>query len=78
MASCVSRTIAHFPIRGEAARYGRGTGETLLDNIVCTGVEDTLIECSHSPLGENDCATDHSEDAAVACGGIVVSLRNGR
>lgn len=67
-------TIAHFAIRGEAVRYGRGTGTTLLDNIDCTGDEATLLECNHRPVGDNDCAVDHSEDAAVACGGNVTVI----
>lgn len=66
--ACVS-LLAHFPIRGEANNYGRGSGEILLDNIVCDGSETSLLECDHNPLMETNCAGDHSEDAAVACGG---------
>lgn len=62
--------LDHFPIRGTSSRYGRGTGEILLDNIICTGDEASLLNCGHNPLMENNCADDHSEDAAVVCGGM--------
>ena len=75
---CVS-LLAHFPIRGEANKYGRGAGEILLDNIACSGTENSLLECDHhDPLMETNCASDHSEDAAVACGGMDCVIRDYR
>jgi hypothetical protein len=65
--ACFCFLSAHFPIRGEADRYGRGTGRILLDNIACNGSETSLLECN--PLMDTNCASDHSEDAAVVCGG---------
>lgn len=59
----------HSPIRRAFEKYGRGTGEILLDNIVCRGNESSLLECDHNQLRENNCASDHSEDAGVICGG---------
>ena len=44
---------------------------TLLDDLVCTGNEDNLLECPRMPdaaLGVSDCT--HSEDAGVRCGGM--------
>ena len=60
----------HFAIRGTGEKYGRGTGDILLDNIICSGNETSLLKCDHNPLRENNCASDHSEDAAVICGGM--------
>lgn len=60
----------HFPIRRAGSRYGRGTGDILLDNIICTGHESSLLECGHNPLRENNC--DHGEDAGVVCGGMYI------
>ena len=70
--------LAHFPIRGETNKYGRGAGEILLDNIACNGTENSLLECDHNPLMETNCASDHSEDAAVACGGMDCVIRDYR
>ena len=42
----------------------------LLDNLVCSGQESTLLECVHNPVGEHNC--DHSEDAGVRCEGIMI------
>ena len=57
----------HFPIRNAASRYGVGSGDILLDNIICTGRESSLLQCGHNPLRDNNC--DHTEDAGVICGG---------
>ena len=42
-----------------------GSGETLLDDVVCTGTESTLLDCNHRTWGEEDCS--HSEDVGVIC-----------
>ena len=63
--------IVHFPIRESGRKYGRGTGEILLDNLICIGSEASLLDCSHNPLKMTNCASDHSEDAGVICGGIL-------
>lgn len=59
----------HFPIRQASTRYGTGSGEILLDNLICSGNEPTLLNCSHNTLKVTNCAADHSEDAGVVCGG---------
>lgn len=38
---------------------------------MCSGNETSLLECDHNPLGEHNCASDHSEDASVICGGLL-------
>ncbi|XP_038048478.1 deleted in malignant brain tumors 1 protein-like isoform X2 [Patiria miniata] len=47
------------------ARFGPGTGHIYLDDVGCSGNEDTLIECSHLAIGIHNCM--HSEDAGVIC-----------
>ncbi len=49
------------------AFFGQGTGDTLLDNLMCTGTEASLFDCPHNGVGVHNCA--HSEDAGVVCGG---------
>ena len=46
-----------------------GTGDILLDNVGCHGIESSLFECNSNPIGQTD-GCDHSEDAGVKCQGI--------
>lgn len=36
-----------------------------LDRVDCDGTESNLLECSHNPIGENDCA--HDKDVGIMC-----------
>ncbi|XP_060086246.1 deleted in malignant brain tumors 1 protein-like [Ylistrum balloti] len=47
--------------------FGEGIGRIWLDNVHCTGLENTLDACRHNPYGTNNC--DHTEDVGVRCGG---------
>lgn len=58
--------VGSLPLR--SASYGEGAGPILLDNVMCRGSEDNLLECVHEPLFTNNCA--HSEDASVKCQGM--------
>nr|XP_057943758.1 scavenger receptor cysteine-rich domain-containing group B protein [Doryrhamphus excisus]XP_057943759.1 scavenger receptor cysteine-rich domain-containing group B protein [Doryrhamphus excisus] len=47
------------------AHFGPGTGTILMDNLKCTGKEDSLLHCSHIGWDVHNC--DHSEDVGVTC-----------
>ena len=49
------------------ARFGQGSLPILLDDVMCTGNESTLLSCSHRGIGRHNCG--HSEDAGVRCPG---------
>ena len=49
------------------ANFGEGSGQIWMDNVNCTGLESSLIECPQNILGSHNCG--HSEDAGVRCQG---------
>ena len=54
-------------MRGIDSSFGSSSRPITLDNVVCTGSESNLFECSHNEILQNNC--EHSEDVAVVCGG---------
>ena len=61
-----------IPIRhGE---FGQGNGSILLDDLMCSGEESSLLEClNDNDIGSHDCS--HSEDAGVKCEGVTDLFR---
>ena len=60
--------LSSVPVKN--AFFGQGTGAILLDDLSCTGNEQTLLNCTNRnsmALLVSDC--DHSEDAGVKCQG---------
>ena len=50
------------------AYFGRGTGPILLDDLLCTGSEARLVDCTHDGIGNYDfCSGLHYDDAGVRC-----------
>ncbi|XP_044844679.1 deleted in malignant brain tumors 1 protein-like [Mauremys mutica] len=49
------------------ARFGQGSDRIWLDDVNCTGTENTLPDCGARPWGTNNCT--HGEDAGVVCSG---------
>ena len=47
--------------------YGQGEGKVLLDDLLCQGDEENLLQCEKYSRGTHSC--DHSEDAGVRCEG---------
>ena len=54
------------------AYFGKGTGEIILDEVLCLGTEDNLASCSHNGLRKNNC--DDNEDAGVICSPIGIQI----
>ena len=51
------------------ARFGRGSGEILLDHVGCSGSESSIVKCPHFGWRLHHCT--HPEDASVICSSML-------
>lgn len=66
MDNIFSELLDSIPIRH--GKFGQGNGSILLDDLMCNGNENSLLEClNDNYIGSHDCY--HSEDAGVRCEG---------
>ncbi|KAK3589457.1 hypothetical protein CHS0354_030578 [Potamilus streckersoni] len=47
------------------SKYGHGIGDILLDNVECSGLEQSITDCRFPGWNQHDC--DHQHDAGVFC-----------
>ena len=64
-AMVVCRSVGYPFVRSIQVNFGEGTGQIYMDNLNCTGDEQTLMECHGLHWGKHNC--DHSEDVGVVC-----------
>ena len=66
-AEVVCKELGYGPaiVAKSEAFYGQGSGLIWLENVDCVDTDMSIIHCSHSRWGVNDCS--HSEDAGVLC-----------
>ena len=48
------------------ARFGQGTGPIFVNNLQCTGTENTIFDCMSDGLGSIGTCS-HADDASVMC-----------
>ena len=65
--ACSTQLLFADSVALGGAYFGTGTGDILLDNVVCRGTESSLLECNTNPIGHHNC--DHSEVAGLRCEG---------
>ena len=48
------------------ARFGKSTGQVLMDNMRCAGTETDIALCNFNGWGKSSCG--HDDDVGVSCG----------
>ncbi|XP_051001052.1 deleted in malignant brain tumors 1 protein-like [Acomys russatus] len=73
-ARVVCRLLGCGPALGAPGRshFGAGTGPILMNEVRCSGTEDSLESCAHAGWTTHNCR--HHEDASVVCAGPKDSL----
>uniref|UniRef100_A0A672KKR2 Si:dkey-21h14.10 n=1 Tax=Sinocyclocheilus grahami TaxID=75366 RepID=A0A672KKR2_SINGR len=55
-----------------AAHFGPGSGKIWMDNVICSGSESSIFDCSKTKMGDHNC--EHSEDVGIICSGLDLVL----
>ena len=56
------------------ARFGSQSGPIWLDSLSCTGIENNLLNCSHSGIGITSYSCGHDDDVGVQCPGKYICV----
>ena len=59
-----------------SAYYGQGSGTIKMTNVQCLGSETKLQDCKSSKWNSHTHNCNHSQDAGVECGKILVKTTN--
>ena len=66
--SVVCRQLNYIGVLSySASLFGDGEGPIWLDNVDCSGSEDSILDCHHNGFGVHNCR--HTEDIGIICGG---------
>ena len=69
----VFRALDHVALRGNVQTFrdsfGKGNNSILLDDVMCSGNEPSVLNCTSNGFFQHDCNMNHTEDAAVLCHG---------
>ena len=57
-----------------SAHFGEGSGSIWMDDLNCTGDEQSIFDCDHRGWGQHDCG--HHKDAGVICEGMIGEFQN--
>ena len=57
------------PLKGGTFPSAPTATDILQHDLLCSGSEDNILNCSLFASGRRDCPLDHTEDAAVKCDG---------
>ncbi|EDO30371.1 predicted protein, partial [Nematostella vectensis] len=64
-ANVVCKSLGFGESHGLGFMFGAGSGPILMDDVICSGNEASLVDCSHRGWGVEDC--EHREDVGVVC-----------
>ena len=75
--SVVCRQLGYIGVNNyssSAGTFGAGEGPIWLDDVQCTGSEESILNCTHRGFGEHNC--NHEEDVGITCGKLSISQHN--
>ena len=61
--------LGAIPLRGWVTSLSQLRSPIWLDSVQCTGSESSLLNCTHSAIGDIGTFCDHYDDVGVRCWG---------